>query len=193
MSKKSRKGKKLILVPEDTVRELMKIANKQGKPFYSFVSEILEYALRIHNKGRSFEEVVSFYEFMDIYRTLGVEIVSDDVFNYIIGKLYQSDKDVLLEKWCEFGRLCGKSLMAKYENPVEVLKNFLAAKEWELNEISVMNGKDKVKIKCVSPILSGENTELLAKFVNGIMYELKFKLEKQDYVKGIILLEYTRI
>jgi len=190
MSKKS--GKKLILVPEDAVRELMMAANRQGKPFYNFVSEILEYALRIYRGGRSFEEVVHFYEFMDIYRSLGIKIVSNDFFNYAIEKLYQSDRDVLLEKWYEFGRLCGKSLAAKYEDPLKVLEKFLEAKEWELNEISVVNGKDKVRIKCVSPILSGEKTELLVKFVDGIMHELKCKPVKQEFIKGVVLLEYKK-
>lgn len=190
MSKKS--GKKLILVPEDAVRELMMAANRQGKPFYNFVSEILEYALRIYRGGRSFEEVVRFYEFMDIYRSLGIKIVSNNFFNYAIEKLYQSDRDVLLEKWYEFGRLCGKSLTAKYEDPLRVLEKFLGAKEWELNEISVVNGKDKVRIKCVSSILSGENTELLVKFVDGIMHELKCKPVKQEFIKGVVLLEYKK-
>jgi len=190
MSKKS--GKKLILAPEDTVRELMMVANRQGKPFYNFVSEILKYALRIYRSGYSFEEVVRFYEFMDVYRSLGIKIVPNDFFDYVIEKLYQSDRDVLLEKWYEFGRLCGKSLTAKYEDPLKVLEKFLETKEWELNEISVTNGKDKVRIKCVSSILSDESTELLVKFVDGIMHELKCKPVKQEFIKGIILLEYKK-
>ena len=170
----------------------MEIANKQGKPFYSFVSEILGYALKVYNSGRSLGEVVEFHEFMDVYRALGAKIVSNEAFSYLISKSYPKDGAVLREKWHEFGRLCGKSLFSKYSNPIDILEKFLTTAEWELNEISVNGEKGNVKIRCVSSVLTAESTELFAKFVEGLMSELGYKVVRQDYLKGIISMELLK-
>ena len=86
MTGKSKKDKKLILVSNSVVNELMLIANKQGKPFYGFVTETLEHALKVYADGHSLEEVVSFYELMEIFKSLGAKMISDDMFNYLIVK-----------------------------------------------------------------------------------------------------------
>lgn len=174
------------------MNRLMEIANRKGKPFYFFISETLEHALRVYNAGLSLEDVVDFYEFMDLYRSLGAKIVSNDAFSYFVSRLYKADKDSVGQKWYEFGRLCGKSLMAKYADPITVLEKFLAIKEWELNEVSVVRSEKNVKIKCISSILSDEATDLLARFIDGIMHELNYKTERRECLKGIISLEYNR-
>jgi len=171
----------------------MEIANKQGKPFYSFVSEILERALEVYKSGRSLGEVVDFYEFMDVYRSLGAKIVSSDVLEYLISKSYPKDNAILREKWREFGRLCAKGISVKYSRPLDMLKRFLKAKEWELNEVSIVQKGNKVGVKCISPILSVEGTELLASFIDGVMHELKYEKSGEECLKGIISLEYVKV
>jgi hypothetical protein len=192
MTGQSRKDKKLILVPKSVVNELMLIANKQGKPFYGFVTETLEDALKVYGSEHSLEEVVDFYEIMEIYRSAGAKIVPDDLLNYLFSKSYQTDREVLQGKLYEFGQLCGKSLFSKRAEPLEALEGFLSAAGWDLNEVVVAKEDSRVKIRCVSPVLSMEKTELLLKFVDGIMHELGYEARKQDYVKGIISLEYEK-
>lgn len=192
MTGKSRKDKKLILVPKSVVNELMFIANKQGKPFYGFVTETLEHVLKVYGSEHSLEEVVDFYELMEIYRSAGAKIVPDDLLNYLFSKSYETDREILQGKLYEFGQLCGKSLISKRAEPTEALEGFLSAAGWDLNEVVVAKEDGKVKIRCVSPVLSMEKTELLLKFVDGIMHELGYEARKQDYVKGIISLEYEK-
>jgi len=45
----------------------MEVSNRDGKSFYGFVSETLEQALKAYAGGLSLEEMVNFYELMDIY------------------------------------------------------------------------------------------------------------------------------
>jgi hypothetical protein len=192
MTGKSTKDKKLILVSNSVVNELMLIANKQGKPFYGFVTETLEHALKVYADGHSLEEVVSFYELMEIFKSLGAKMISDDMFNYLIVKEYEADKNVLQDKLYKFGRLCGKGLASRHNEPIGALEKFLSAAGWDLNEVSAAKENGKVKIRCVSSVLSIENTELLLKFIHGIMHEFDYENHKQDYVKGIISLEYEK-
>jgi hypothetical protein len=130
---------------------------------------------------------------MDIYRSLGAKIVSNEALNYFISKSYPKDSAILKQSWYEFGRLCGKNLSVKYSNPVDVLEKFLKVKEWELNEASVVQKGNKVNVKCISPIISAEVTELLASFIDGLMHELGYKKCGEEYLKGIISLAYEKV
>jgi hypothetical protein len=191
MAGRSGKDKKLILVPNNVVNGLMVIANKQGKSFYSFVTETLEHALRIYTDGNSLEEIIDFYTLMGMYKSLGAKIISDDLFDYFVGKLYQTDKDLLQRKFYEFGQISGKNLASKHKDPIEAMEDLLKTAGWDLNEVKITKENQKVGIRCVSPILSAESTELLLKFIDGMMHEFGCKTQRQDYAKGIISLEYT--
>jgi hypothetical protein len=46
-----------------------------------------------------------------------------------------------------------------------------------------------VKIRCVSTVLTTEGTELLAKFIEGVMDGLGYRTEQVDSLKGMIILE----
>ena len=83
-------------------------------------------------------------------------------------------------------------MKAKYDKPVEVSEKFLPMLEWELNEVSVVEEKGNVRIRCMSSILSIESTELLAGFTEGVMPELDYAVERQDCVHGIISLEFRK-
>lgn len=192
MPEESKKDKKLILVPTSIVNELMLIANKQGKPFYGFVSETLENALKVYMDGHSLEEVVSFYELMKMFKSLGAKTISEDMFNDLVSKGYEADKSALQDKLFEFGRLCGKNLSSKSERPFGALESLLSGVGWDLNEVAVAEEHDQVRIRCVSSILSFEGTELLLRFIDGVVQELGYKTLKQDYVKGIISVQYER-
>lgn len=193
MTRRLGKDKKLLLVPSEIVTRLMEISNRQGKPFYGFILEILEHVLRVYDSGGSIKEVADFYALFGVVRSLGAKIMPEEAFNHMIGKHYRTERNVLMEKWREFGRLCGESLMTKYKDPVEALSKFLAIVECNLNEVEVTSESGAVKIRCASPILSAENTELLASFIDGLMQGLNYKTRKQDYVRGIISLEYERM
>jgi hypothetical protein len=73
------------------------------------------------------------------------------------------------------------------------MEDLLKTAGWDLNEVKITRENQKVGVKCVSPILSAESTELLMKFIDGMMNEFGCKTQKQDCSKGIISLEYSKI
>jgi len=194
MGKGVAKDKKLILVPSDLVGRLMQISNKEGKTFYSFISEIFVQALRAQEIKHSLKEIIDFFEFMETQKASGAVITPVDALTYLIGEVYQSQRDALLEKWYESGEWCGKYLLARFfeRNPVEVFGKLLEVSRWDLKEVHVTENAGVVKIRCVSPLLPLENTELLLKFIEGVMYSLGYKTTEEDYLKGIILLEFQK-
>jgi hypothetical protein len=192
MVAKSGKDRKLVLVPNHIVSELMEIANKKGQPFYNFVADTLEQALAVYSGGSTLMDVVRSYEFMELYKSSGARVVSDDLYSYLIDKSYETEEKVLQDKMLMFGRRCGRTLHAEYADPVGALKDFLLTAGWNLNDVSISKEKDIVSIRCASPILSMENTLLLLRFIDGVMNELGHVLQKQDSAKGILSLEYGK-
>jgi len=194
VSSKVTKEKKLILVPGDLVNKIMEISNKQGKTLFNFVTEILEQALRASDMNQSIKQLVDFYEAMETQKSSGAVIVPIDAFTYLISKLYPSDRKNLLKKWCESGEWYGKYMLAKFhdDDPIDAFKNLLTVSHWDLNEVSFAKDNDGIRVKCVSPLLPIENTELLMKFVEGVMHSFGYDIGKEDYARGMILLTFKK-
>lgn len=188
------KGKKLILAPSDLVARLTEISNREGRTFYSFASEIFGQALRAHEMKYSLKEIVDFFESMETQKASGAVITPIDALTYLISEVYQSQRDALLEKWYESGEWYGKYLLARFHerNTVEVFGKLLESGRWDLKEVHVTQNANTVKLRCVSPLLPLENTELLLKFIEGAMCSLGYKVVDEDYLKGIILLKFER-
>lgn len=193
MSRRMAKDKKLLMVSSDLVSELMKISSREGKAFPSFVNETLEQVLRAYELGHSLEEIVDFFELMEAQKSAGALFTPMDVLNYLIGKVYQVEKEELQGKWYESGEWYGKYLIVKFADPVDALRRILVASRWDLNAVEVSREEKAVKVRCVSTVLPIEGTELLLKFIEGAMHSLGYKTRKRDYLKGVIFLEFEKV
>ena len=195
MPKGVAKGKKLVLVPSDLLARLMEVSSREGKTFYNFISEILEQALRVYESKHTLKEVVDFFELMETQRASGSVIMPMDMLTYLINELYSSKRKELHEKSYESGQWYGKYLLDRFhgQDQIKVLERLLATTRWDLNEVQVVNDDEKVRIRCVSPLLPIENTELLLKFIEGVMHSFGYKTVKEDFMKGIILLEFEKV
>lgn len=194
MPKGVSRAKKLTLVPTDLLERLMRISNREGKTFYSFMSEILEQALRVYESRHTLQEVVDFFELMETQKASGAVITPVDVLTYLIGEVYPSGKEALCERWYESGQWYGKYLLDRFhnQNQVEALGNILAVTRWDLKEVLVEEESEVVKVRCVSPLLPLQNTELLVRFVEGVMDSLGYKVKNEDFMRGIVLLEFQK-
>lgn len=195
MSRGVAKGKRLIMVPSDLVARLMEISNVEGKVFYGFVSEILGEALRAHELGHSLKEIVDFFELMETHKASGAVMTPLETLTYLIAEVYESNRESLLEKGFESGEWYGKYLLARFpeRDPVGVFVKLLEVGHWDLKEVRVVENGDSVRFRCVSPLLPLENTELVLKFIEGVMRSFGYRATFEDHLKGIIVLEFKKI
>jgi hypothetical protein len=184
------KGKKLVYVSEDLIEELMKVSRNKGESIGKFIEDSLRQALKVSEMGYDSKQLANFFEVMQAQRILGGAFVPLEVLNYLTSKAYSDEREQLEAKWYEGGRWHGKYLKEKFEDPVQAFKNFLEVSRWDLSEVEVKNDKGKVKVRCVSTVLTAEGTALLAKFIEGAMHGMGYETEKIDYVKGMIALEF---
>ena len=185
-------SKTLVPVPDNIVAEVTKASIKEDSSASKFVEEALKHAVQMNAMGITSKELMKVCEVMRSYRVLGATFVPMDVLNYLNGKAYAEDKEVFKTKWYESGLWYGTFLKEKFPDPVEGFRTFLLVTRWDLSEVDVIQNRDTVKLRCISNVLSLEETELLVKFIDGVMHGMGYRADKIDYVKGIAAVEYKK-
>jgi hypothetical protein len=186
------KGRRLVYVPDYIVEEAKKISKGRGESLNLFVSEILRMALTANSLGYTPEQAAEFLKIMQAQRNLGGAFVPADVLSYLNTKACENGVEELEKKWYESGKWHGKYLYEKFENPIQAFKKFLEATRWDLNEVEIRQNHDAIKFRCISMVLTGKATELLATFIEGAMHSIGYKTTNCDTLKGMIVLDFKR-
>jgi hypothetical protein len=187
-----RKEKKLVYVPQDLLEEVARASRSRGETISKFVEEALFQAVGVNNSGYDIQRMAEYFEVMYAQRVLGGAFVPLEVLNYLTNAACKEGQESLNAVWFESGKWHGKYLKEKFEDPVQALKSFLEASRWDLNEVEIKKDGNMVKVRCVSTVLTEEATEVLAKFIEGIMKGIGYQKEKSDCVKSMIVLEFRR-
>jgi len=193
-TKTSAKGRKLILVRSDLLEQAIKQCSKEGKTMFAFTNQIFENALKAYEMQTSPEELLEFYTLVKLGESAGIAMLPSTLIDYMLEKLYQSDKKNLMAKTYESGLWFGKCLLVKFpeQEVVKKLENILRRYIWHSLDLTITNKNDKVELKCISPMLSVEKTEVISKFIEGTFDALGYKLSKSNHFRGIISMEFKR-
>jgi hypothetical protein len=186
------KGRKLVYVPDYIVDQAKKVSKGRGESLNLFISEVLSLALKAKSLGYTPQQAAEFLEIMQAQRNLGGAFVPADVLTYLNNKACEAEVKQLEKKWYESGSWHGKYLNEKFEDPVQAFKKFLEATRWDLSEVEVRQNEQTIKFRCISTLLTGKATELLAKFIEGAMHSIGYQTAKSDTLKGMILLDFKR-
>jgi len=186
------KRKRLVYVPEDVLGDVTKVSRSRGESLGQFIEEALRQVVLASDVGYDPRQMAGLLKVIRAYRVLGGAFVPLDVLNHLVTVAYEGGREQLQAKWYESGRWHGKYLKETFENPVETFKTFLEETRWDLNEVEVKQEDDLVRVRCISTLLTIEGTELLGKYVEGVMHSIGYETEKSDHVKGMVVLEFKR-
>lgn len=194
MGRRLQKETKLVRVYSDLVAKLNEASNREGISFLDYVNSALEQAVRAHKMGHSLKEIVDFYEMMMMQREAGLVMVPSEVLNKITERFYPNEKNMLESIWYESGVWYGKYLLVKVrrEDPIDVFGEMLKATGWNIKDVVFERRGDKLVFKCFSLMLSLENTALLMKFIVGVMETLGYEVISQNYLRGVIEIEFRK-
>jgi hypothetical protein len=192
MQMTQRKDKKLVYVNYDLLEEVTKASKSRGETITKFVEESLAQAVRVTTAGYDIKQLGEFFEVMYAQRILGGAFVPLEVLTFLTNQACKDDKDQLSKVWFDSGKWHGKYLKERFDDPIQAMKSFLSASRWDLSEVEVKGDAHKVKVRCVSTILNQEGTFLLAKFIEGILNGVGYRVEKGDCLKGMIVLEFVK-
>ncbi|MFB3890018.1 MAG: hypothetical protein ACE14S_11045 [Candidatus Bathyarchaeia archaeon] len=187
------KSKSLISVPDDLLDEVAKASIKSNTSTSKFVTDALDDAVKMKSLGYAPADFFQLCQVMQANRVLGGSFVPTEILRYLTGRAYAEDKETYQAKWQESGVWYGKFLKDKFEDPLQAFKEFLAVTRWDVNEVEITRDKTGlIRLRCISNVLSGEETELLVKFIEGAVSSMGFRIEKRDYMKGIVALEMRK-
>lgn len=187
-----RKDKKLVYVNYDLLEEVAKASRSRGETITKFLEEALIQAVRVTTAGYDIQQLGEFFEVMYAQRILGGAFVPLDVLNYLTNAVCKDEKEQLGTVWFKSGKWHGKYLKERFDDPVKSLESFLEASRWDLSEVEVKKMGATARIRCVSTVLTEEATELLARFIEGIMQGIGYNVEKSDILKGMIVIDFKQ-
>ncbi len=189
-----KKGKKLILIRDDLLEEIIKITAKEGKTVFAFTNDVFEQAVKAHEMKTSPEELLEFYKLMKIEKDTGTVIIPIELLNTMIQKSYETDREDLLKKWYDCGLWLGKylSIKSEAENWLQTFEKLIKASAWNISDFSIATHRDNVSIKCVSPLFTKETTEVFGKFLEGTIHSANYETVSNEYLKGMILLNFKK-
>ncbi len=186
-------GKKLISVPGDLLEDVNRASVKENATASKFVEDALKHAVKMNTLGIDSKNLTEVCAIIQTYHVLGGAFVPTDVLNYLTAKAYAEDKETFQAKWYDSGQWYGKFLKEKFPDPVLSFKSFLEATRWDLSEVDVTRNKDGfVKLRCISSVLSNQETELQVNIMEGGMQRLGYRVEKCDFMRGIAAVEFKK-
>ena len=183
------KSKKLVSVSEDILEEATKLSRSRGASVSKFFEESLTQAVRVNGVGADLKQVADFFEIVQAHKVLGGIFVPANALDYLVEVACKENKAELQDKWFESGNWTGKYLKEKFADPIEALRNFLVYSRWDLNEVEVKLVGNSARVRCISTVLSADGTDLLCRFIEGILAGMGYKTSKLDCIKGMIIIE----
>jgi hypothetical protein len=183
------KGKKLVYVSEGLIQGVAKISRNRGESVGKVVEDSIKQSVRVNEEGYDVQQVTDFFSVMQATRVLGGAFIPNSVLDFLVESVYPEKREQLLAKWFESGRWHGKYLREKFNDPVSAFGCFLELSRWDLNDVDVKEVNGAIRVRCVSTVLTEEGTEMLAKFIEGVMNGLGYKLGITDVLKGMIILQ----
>ena len=183
------KGKKLVYVSEGLIDGVAKISRNKGESVGKVIEDSIRQSVRVSEEGYDVKQVTDYFSVMVAQRVLGGVFVPSNVLDFLVNSAYSDRREQLIAKWYESGRWHGKYLKEKFEDPVTAFGCFLELSRWDLNEVEVKEVNGEIRVRCVSTVLNDEGTEMLTKFIEGVMDGMGYKVGKADVLKGMIILQ----
>jgi hypothetical protein len=185
------KGKKLVYVPADLLEDIITLTRRKGESISKFVEDNLKIAVKIENLGFPTQDIVKLLEVIQVQRVLGGSFVPLDVMSHISSSSSNLEER-LLDKWYSSGKVYGRYMKDRFENPVETFESLLKTMRWDLNEVGIRQDSTAIKLRCLSTSLTDRDTEMLSKFIEGAMNGMGYSTEKRECMRGMILYEFNK-
>lgn len=186
------KGKKLVSISEKLLDEAAKVSREEGISLGRLVETSLEQAVQVNKLGYRSDQMADFFNVLQTNRILGGMFVPPDVLDFMTEKIGADNSTQLQSLWFESGKWTGKYLVEKFPDPVTAFGRFLKLSRWDLNEVDVKQNGSAVKIQCVSTVMSLESTDMLAKYVEGTLAGMGFRIVNADRLKGMVIMQFKK-
>ena len=193
MLKATQRNIKLVALPEELVARLSEAAKRHKVSLSDYSAMALEQAARVEEIGASLEHAVDVYELYEIQKDSGAVQIACANLDALVGDVYRREKDEMLEFWREAGRWYGDYLNTRLgDRAMGILQKNLKT-SWNLDEVEIFEEVMKVIVKFVSFTMSVELTDLLVRYITGVMDSFGYEMAEDSHVRGLVTLTFKPI
>ena len=189
------KSKKLVPIPEDTLKKMASLASKYGEGTFSFIARTLEEAIPLLDRGVTVKDAKNLYILVETLKKTGVMIIPGELLQFLLSSLPSEVRDQAFRVAYEVGEWFGKYILAKSgssSDSLETFKELTPLYLWDASEFLVNNEEGKLKVRYISPGQTYERTMLLASFLEGVVNAMGYKTVSKEVHRGIIVLDFSQ-
>ncbi|MDG6988749.1 MAG: hypothetical protein JRN21_05410 [Nitrososphaerota archaeon] len=187
-------GRKSISIDHAVYEEFALQASKQNKTLFSFANEALSLISQTSAEGATPDKLKSTWRITSILKEMDVITLPGDFVDGLVSKIWEYDKDYLLNAFRNLGNRIVPLLktMAEDLNDLsDVAKQFatiLPVKEFSLVE----KPDESIEVLVVGAGRIVEATACMAEFIRGVLDGYQYSVMKQEMSLGIIRLTAFR-
>ncbi len=187
------KGKKLVYVSEDLIDRAAKVCRTENVSLSKLVESAITETIKVNELGYTSKQMAELFDVLQANRVLGGLFIPSGILDFMIEETANADGVKLENLWTESGIWTGKYLKQKFPDPVLTLNHFLQLSRWDLNEVDLKETEpNTINVRCISTVMSIAGTKLLARFIDGALTGMGYKVASSECLKGLIIAKYVR-
>ena len=180
-----------IAVDDEVADSLSDEATRENKSLYALTNEAITAILMVCKFGGTAREVYPSWRFSRILKDTDAIPLPGDLMERLTKKVFDTDREWLLNEWFEEGKRIGSYLHMYAEDfnqlvsRVDELQGFLPVKRVEFQR-KEEGGKATVAVRVIGAGLSLESTTCAERFLRGIMSAYPYKIVDTRVSEGMI-------
>lgn len=182
---------------EEIAGELNRIANLQGKTFYSLINEIALAAIDAFNQGFLLREAVDAKSLLDKAKRSRLLLVNQDLWYLASDLAYRRNKDEWMSQVYEKAKWYGRAFLditskeALIESFEQVFKNLF----WDCSELAIEQGEEETfSLRAYFvPEMPLQHTSVVLRTVEGMLNASGYAILKYTIEPGYLAFIFRRV
>jgi len=184
-------GRMSLAVESNIGEELSQLAKKKNMTLYALTNEIIEAGIEAINEGMDIDFLRDLWKTYRILRDFDAILLPSEFMDNLLSKLYEKDRDFLLNSFYKLGREVGKYIRILADTPEQLfqLGNKLL-KFYPLKTVNIKNigpGLYEVNAFGVGGVI--ESTQCVFELAKGIFEEFRLRIIESEVSKGLLRLK----
>lgn len=171
--------------------ELSQLAKKKNMTLYALTNEIIEAGLEAINEGMDLNFLKDLWKTYRVLKDFDAILLPSEFMDSILSRLYEKDREFLLNSFYKLGREVGKYLRILADTPDQLFElAYKLLKFYPLKTVNIRNlGPSLYEINAFGVGGTIESTECVFELARGIFEEFKLKIVESEISKGLLRLK----
>lgn len=177
-----------LAVESNLGEELSQLAKKKNMTLYALTNEIIEAGLDAINEGMELEFLKDFWKTYRILKDFDAILLPSEFMDSILKRLYEKDREFLLNSFYRLGRDVGKYLRILANTPEQLFElGHTLLKFYPLKTVNIRSlGPSLYEVNAFGVGGTIESTECVFELAKGIFEEFRLKIVESEISKGLL-------